>query len=233
MKNSELRSLARETYKKNLPPVCLANAFSFAVQVVSALIPFGIGMLLILPIAEYYECSMALDVARGEHKGVISPLRKIPLLKVYGVVFLASILMILGFLLLIVPGIAVASCFSMMLYILKDNKEMSVFQIIKTTWQVMKGFKLQVFMNTLRLSLITIALEIPYIATIAIVAVAHSSVNAAAYFNETIVMALSIGLMSYATLAALFFIFNIIPKYHLTLAHFYEQNIKPQIKGDK
>lgn len=67
----------------------------------------------------------------------------------YGRNLLAMILMgivvFIGFIFFIVPGIILALCYGLLLYVLKDNPELSAFQAMKKTRVMMRGHKFDYF----------------------------------------------------------------------------------------
>lgn len=68
---------------------------------------------------------------------------------VLAVSFLCSIFITLGFACLIIPGIIVAIGLSMVNYVMIDNPNMDIFSVIKESWNIMKGHKLEYFMMML------------------------------------------------------------------------------------
>lgn len=72
----------------------------------------------------------------------------------YGTIVLAYFIMILliviGFILLIVPGIIVALGFSMTLYIIADDPEISATDALQKSWKMMNGYKWTYFRLLLR-----------------------------------------------------------------------------------
>jgi len=69
--------------------------------------------------------------------------------KSVGVMLLVMIFVILLMLLLIVPGIIAALGYALAFYILRDNPEIGVYQAIKKSWRMMKGYKAKLFLLTL------------------------------------------------------------------------------------
>jgi uncharacterized membrane protein len=59
--------------------------------------------------------------------------------------FLVNICVLIGFILLIVPGIILLLMFSQTEYILKDNKEMSATDAMKKSAEMMQGHKKELF----------------------------------------------------------------------------------------
>lgn len=65
--------------------------------------------------------------------------------RVIGIGILVGAIGLLGFILLIVPGVIFAIAVSMSFYILKDNPELGVIDVIKRSIQMMKGHKMEYF----------------------------------------------------------------------------------------
>ena len=94
---------------------------------------------------------------------------------IIGSYFLMSLLIFLGFLLLIIPGIILAYGFSMTYFILAENKEIGSIDALKKSYSIMAGNKFKFFCLNLRfigwglLSLLTMGIGflwlIPYINT--------------------------------------------------------------------
>jgi uncharacterized membrane protein len=62
-----------------------------------------------------------------------------------GIGLLIGVMCVIGFILLIVPGVILAIAVSMSFYILKDNPELGVIDVIKRSIQMMKGHKMEYF----------------------------------------------------------------------------------------
>lgn len=65
--------------------------------------------------------------------------------RVIGVSLLEGLVCLLGLVVLIVPGVIFAIAVSMSFYILKDNPELGVIDVIKRSIQMMKGHKMEYF----------------------------------------------------------------------------------------
>ena len=70
--------------------------------------------------------------------------------KILGVYFLMIALIILGMILLIIPGIILAFGFSMAYYVMIDKPELGVVDTLKESWKIMKGNKTKLFGLSLR-----------------------------------------------------------------------------------
>lgn len=67
------------------------------------------------------------------------------ILKALGVYFLVTIIVTLGFILLIVPGIILSLMFSQVFYILADDNSKSITDCLKESAAMMKGYKFSYF----------------------------------------------------------------------------------------
>lgn len=70
--------------------------------------------------------------------------------KALGVYFLMVILIIIGIILLIVPGIILALGLSMVYYVMIDKPELGVVDTLKESWRIMKGNKTKLLGLSLR-----------------------------------------------------------------------------------
>ena len=66
---------------------------------------------------------------------------------------LLGIVMIIGFLLFIIPGIILDLGFCMFPFIIKDNPELGVIDVLKKSWQMTKGYKGWLFLMELGFAL--------------------------------------------------------------------------------
>ena len=71
------------------------------------------------------------------------------ILKALGVYFLVSIIVFIGFILLIVPGIILTFMFSQVFYILADDNSKSIIDCLKESAAMMKGYKFKYFVLSL------------------------------------------------------------------------------------
>ena len=62
-----------------------------------------------------------------------------------GIGILVGVMCLLGFIVLIVPGVILAIAVSMSFYILKDNPELEVIDVIERSIKMMKGHKMEYF----------------------------------------------------------------------------------------
>lgn len=65
--------------------------------------------------------------------------------KVLATTLLAGVLIIIGVILLIIPGIIVAIGLSQYYYILREHPEYSPAEVLSTSWKMMKGHKMEFF----------------------------------------------------------------------------------------
>jgi uncharacterized membrane protein len=70
--------------------------------------------------------------------------------KILGVYFLMIALIILGMILLIIPGIILAFGFSMSYYVMIDKPELGIVDTLKESWKIMKGNKTKLLGLSLR-----------------------------------------------------------------------------------
>ncbi|BCZ46225.1 membrane protein [Clostridium gelidum] len=71
------------------------------------------------------------------------------ILKALGVYFLVLIIIVIGFILLIVPGIILSFMFSQVFYILADDNSKSIIDCLKESAAMMKGYKFNYFVLSL------------------------------------------------------------------------------------
>lgn len=110
-------------------------------------------------------------------------------LKVLGTSLLYSLIVIVGFILLIVPGIYFACRYAMVFYILRDNPEMPVGDILKTSTDMMQGKKMKFFLLQLSfigwaiLSILTFGIGILWLCPYQYSAYAHFYEDAKAEYG--------------------------------------------------
>jgi len=66
-------------------------------------------------------------------------------IKLIGVVFLTGLIVVGGFLLLIIPGIIFAYQYSQAIYVMADNPEMTIWDAMKKSKELMVGYKFDLF----------------------------------------------------------------------------------------
>ena len=73
-----------------------------------------------------------------------------PLLKVILIYIIISIVIAIGIVLLIIPGVIIALGLSMTYYILVENPELSIEESLKESWRLTNGYKMELFVLHLR-----------------------------------------------------------------------------------
>ncbi|HSQ89711.1 DUF975 family protein [Romboutsia sp.] len=159
MKNSELKSLARQQLKGRWVKMVLYFFVYLAVITIPSIVigfnsessnsnaelTFNILSIIISgPISLGISC-FCLNFIKNEEKlmDILWGFKK------FGKAFVAYILMAIaitiGFILLIVPGIIVSLMYSQVYYILAENEDMSAIEAIKESTRIMKGNKFRLF----------------------------------------------------------------------------------------
>lgn len=113
----------------------------------SLLLIVFLATMIITAIMSIGMCKFALNYAtNGETpalEDIFSGFKVI--LKALGVYFLVSIIIGIGFILLIVPGIILSLMFSQVFYILADDNSKSIIDCLEESAAMMKGYKLNYF----------------------------------------------------------------------------------------
>ena len=73
-----------------------------------------------------------------------------PLLKVLLLYFVTSIFTLFGLIILVIPGIIIALGLSMSYYVLIEEPELSIEEILKKSWKLTEGYKTEIFVLHLR-----------------------------------------------------------------------------------
>ena len=73
-----------------------------------------------------------------------------PLLKVLLLYFLISIVTLIGFMLLVIPGVIISLGLSMSYYIFIEEPELTIEEILKKSWKLTEGYKMELFILQLR-----------------------------------------------------------------------------------
>jgi len=73
-----------------------------------------------------------------------------PLLKVLLLYFVISISTLFGFILLVIPGIIISLGLSMSYYIFIEEPELTIEEILKKSWKLTEGYKMEIFELHLR-----------------------------------------------------------------------------------
>ena len=89
-----------------------------------------------------------LNIVRGTKVGIneIFGYLKKNILTIILVSILEGLFIAVGFVLLIIPGIVIALGLSLSSYVLIDNQDLSFMDVIKKTWEMMKGHKIEYFL---------------------------------------------------------------------------------------
>ena len=108
---------------------------------IASLITSFVSLFLSLGMASYF-----MKIARGEDPEITELFSKGNiLLKVFVSAFLAGLLIICGTVAFIIPGIIIALGLSMINYIYIDNPEVGMVEVLKQSWNMMKGHKWSYF----------------------------------------------------------------------------------------
>ena len=67
------------------------------------------------------------------------------ILKAIGVTLLVGVIVFIGTILLIIPGIILSFMYSQVYYIMAENPEMSIIDCLKESYRIMKGHKMDLF----------------------------------------------------------------------------------------
>lgn len=70
--------------------------------------------------------------------------------KSLGVFLLGGLIVILGYMLFIIPGIYLTYCYAMAFYVLADNPDMDVMEVLNKSKEMMEGHKFKLFRMHLR-----------------------------------------------------------------------------------
>lgn len=180
--HSELTSQARTSLTNKWGVAVLTTFVFYLISMGAAIIPLG-GMIVGGPLT-LGLAAFALNIAKGEHAEVghlfTSSDRWLFALATYLLYMLA---IIVGFILLIIPGIIAAIGLSQSFYILAENKEMDPVKALQESWKLMDGHKWDYFVFGLRfipwalLCLLTLGIGILWL-------VPYMQVSFAKYYME-------------------------------------------------
>lgn len=73
-----------------------------------------------------------------------------PLLKVLLLYFVISIVTLIGLIFFVIPGIIIAIGLSMSYYIFIEEQELTIEEILKKSWKLTQGYKMEIFILHLR-----------------------------------------------------------------------------------
>ena len=175
--NAQIRHAAREHLRGNWLYAVLCTLLFTAVTSVAGSIPLA-GLLVVCPLSFGFSIAFLLFV-RGEVAGddlVTKPFGAFNRYgRMLGASLLVAVLTFLWSLLLIVPGIIKAYSYALTPYLVHDHPEMSEFDCLKRSQQLMKGYKWKLFLLDLSfigwilLGIITLGIGMlwvnPYMAT--------------------------------------------------------------------
>lgn len=96
----------------------------------------------------------------------------------FGLLILTTIVVILGFILFIIPGVILALGLSQVFNVLADNPKMPIIDVMKKSYEMMKGYKVTYFLMSLVFVLMMIAtvftLGLGLIWVVPVITVAHA-----------------------------------------------------------
>ncbi len=113
--------------------------------------PISIASLLIIPI-EFGYIVYFLNLARKENIGkntLFDAFQSKEYVRVLGTLLLYNLLVAIGFVLLIIPGIILALMYSQVYFVMKDNPEIKYMSALKLSAKMMKGHLWQFFLLNL------------------------------------------------------------------------------------
>ena len=126
-------------------PVTKINMFGYTIEQtnpITSLLEFIVSCFFILG-----QCNFFLKTSRNEESSVNDLWSKFNLfLPCAAVTILIGLIVGLGYILLIVPGIILSLAYAMTYYVILDNENISIIEAMKTSRQMMKGHKSQLFL---------------------------------------------------------------------------------------
>lgn len=138
----------------------------------------------------------------------------------FGIVYLSFFLNCVGFLIFVIPGIVSFVSFSQVFFIFNDNKEMSLVNVYKTSWNTTKGYRSQYFMLFIYYVIAYIIASAPFL-----LCYLHYLI-----FKEAILNSMYMLLLPFSLLTTLYFsFFWILPQYEMVKFLFYKHNIQPNL----
>ncbi len=148
MNRAELKAMAKQQIKGNIGILFVVTLISAAVSLVGSYIPVvgSIAVALITPALGVGLCSIYLKLTKGikpEISELFAHLKKF--WYAFKVSFLAGLFVSLWSLLFLIPGIVKAMAYSMAMYIVADQPEMSAREALKKSENMMQGHKMEFF----------------------------------------------------------------------------------------
>lgn len=146
--NKQIRHAARERLSGNWLYAVLCTLLFYAVTSVAGSIPLA-GLLVVCPLAFGFSIAF-LHFVRGEVEGDDLVTKPFSAFNQYGRMLGASLLVVvltfLWSLLLIIPGIVKGYSYALTPYLVHDHPEMSEYDCLKRSQQMMKGYKWKLFL---------------------------------------------------------------------------------------
>lgn len=188
--NAELRSSARKQLSGKWDLAVIIIAIYAFLQFAVAMIPIA-GSVIQFIISGAFTFGLLycyLGISRGEAVKVEDLFCGFKLLlKTLLLIILQTIIISLGFILFIIPGIIASLSLAMSYYILIDNPELSSFDVIKLSYHMMKGHRIRFLMLNLSFIGWAILATIPFgLGWLALVP--YINVTVTSFYNELRVM---------------------------------------------
>jgi len=148
MNRAELKALAKQQIKGNIGILFVIMLIIAGISLVGSYIPVvgAIAVALITPVLSVGLCSVYLKLTKGvkpEISELFAHLKKF--WYAFKVSFLTGLFVSLWSLLFLIPGIVKAMAYSMAMYIVADQPEMSAREALKKSENIMQGHKMEFF----------------------------------------------------------------------------------------
>lgn len=184
--NAELKSSARKQLSGKWDLAVIIIAIYIFFQIAVSMIPIA-GSVIQFLVSGAWTFGLLycyLGISRGEAVKVEDLFCGFKLLlKTLLVTILQTIIISLGFILLVVPGIIASLSLAMSYYILIDNPELSSFDVIKLSYNMMKGNRIRFLMLNLSFIGWAILATIPFgLGWLALAP--YINVTVASFYNE-------------------------------------------------
>jgi len=96
-------------------------------------------------------CMYFLKISNSESPGIENIINGFqPLLQVLLLYFVSSLLIVLGLLLFILPGIVLSMGFSMSYYIMAEQQDVTFVEALQKSWDLTQGHKMDLFLLNIR-----------------------------------------------------------------------------------
>jgi len=146
--NRQIRHAAHERLKGNWLYAVLCTLLFCAIETMAGTIPLA-GLLVVCPLGFGFSIAF-LQFVRGEVEGDDLVTRPFAVFSRYGRMLGASLLVVvltfLWSLLLVVPGIVMGYAYRLTPYIAHDHPELSEFECVRRSKQMMRGYKWKLFL---------------------------------------------------------------------------------------